>query len=371
MNRSNLLSALGSGLIVFASGLVLPTAPRSPHSGLGTAVAPAAPSRTRDAAIPVRAVLGVASTVADLDSATRFYVDVFDARVLGVREEAGEAIERRFGLFPCRVRAATLAIGSERFELEQFLAPAGRARAATGSADDPDFLHLAIVVRDMDGAYARLRAAGVESISSAPQRLPDWNVAAAGIRAFYFRDRDGHPLELLSFPEGKGDPRLRDDSSRTFTGIDHAAFAVRDASVASSFYVDLLGLRVVGRSENFGIEQERLNGVFGSRVAIVGARAKRGFGVEFLDYVAPRERGPIDPLRSVADSVARRLVFQVDDADAAFDAARAAGVSLLSARCVEAVDPTGASMRTFVARDPDGRFVEFRGPSSPEKGEVR
>jgi hypothetical protein len=36
--------------------------------------------------------------------------------------------------------------------------------------------------------------------SPEPQRLPDWNKAAGGIKAFYFKDPDGHPLEILQFP---------------------------------------------------------------------------------------------------------------------------------------------------------------------------
>ena len=35
-----------------------------------------------------------------------------------------------------------------------------------------------------------------------PQTLPDWNKNAAGIQAFYFRDPDGHFLEVLAFPAG-------------------------------------------------------------------------------------------------------------------------------------------------------------------------
>ncbi len=31
----------------------------------------------------------------------------------------------------------------------------------------------------------------------APQRLPDWNTAAAGIGAYKFRDPEGHRLQLL------------------------------------------------------------------------------------------------------------------------------------------------------------------------------
>ena len=68
------------------------------------------------------------------------------------------------------------------------------------------FQHFAIVVSDMDAAYARLRAAGVPPISfGGPETLPEQN---GGVRAFKFREPDGHPLELLWFPPGQGRANL-------------------------------------------------------------------------------------------------------------------------------------------------------------------
>jgi hypothetical protein len=66
----------------------------------------------------------------------------------------------------------------------------------------------------MDAAYRRLREHKVQHASPAPQRLPDWNPNAGGIRAFYFRDPDGHPLEVLSF---RPFPRARAWTSGTGT----------------------------------------------------------------------------------------------------------------------------------------------------------
>jgi hypothetical protein len=60
----------------------------------------------------------------------------------------------------------------------------------------------------MPRAYERLRDAHVEQISFGPQRLPDWNVNAAGIEAFYFRDPDRHALEVIHFPRDKGQNRV-------------------------------------------------------------------------------------------------------------------------------------------------------------------
>lgn len=106
----------------------------------------------------------------------------------------------------------------------------------------------------MDQAYQRLRRARVVHISSGPQTLPEWNRAAAGIRAFYFRDPDGHPLELIEYPTDKGQPRWQQPTERLFLGIDHTAIAVTDTERALRFYQDRLGFRIVGESENYGTE---------------------------------------------------------------------------------------------------------------------
>ena len=65
-------------------------------------------------------------------------------------------------------------------------------------------------------------------------------------------------------------------TSQLFLGIDHTAIVVADTDRSLSCYRDTLGLRVVGRSENYGPEQERLNNVFGARLRITTLRAAAG-----------------------------------------------------------------------------------------------
>src|SRR5262245_20349761 len=114
----------------------------------------------------------------------------------------------------------------------------------------------------MDEAYRMLRARGVRHASSGPQRLPDWNPNAGGIEAFYFKDPDGHALEIIHFPKGKGDSRWQRAAAPLFMGIDHTAIVVGDTETSLRFYRDALGLRPSGSSENYGTEQEHLNNVF-------------------------------------------------------------------------------------------------------------
>ena len=114
------------------------------------------------------------------------------------------------------------------------------------------FQHVAIIVSDIDRAYRRLREHRTEHVSAEPQRLPDWNPKAGGIRAFYFKDPDGHVLEILQFPPGKGDPKWQRPTDRLFLGIDHAAIVTGDTAASLGFYRDLPGLEVKGESENYG-----------------------------------------------------------------------------------------------------------------------
>lgn len=242
----------------------------------------------RSAVAGVAAVAGVTITVADAERASAFYVEVLGFRRVAEVERAGADLDALHGVFGARVKSVELALGAESVELVEFVAPGSRPFPVDSRGNDRWFQHVAIVVRDMERAFLRLREHGVRLTSPAPQRLPDWNPAAGGIEACYFRDPDGHWLELIRFPAGKGDPRWQTPGDELFQGIDHTAIVVANTERALEFYRDRLGLAVAGHSENFGPEQERLNGVFGARLRITGLAAPGGGpGVELLEYLAP------------------------------------------------------------------------------------
>jgi catechol 2,3-dioxygenase-like lactoylglutathione lyase family enzyme len=132
----------------------------------------------------------------------------------------------------------------------------------------------------------------VRHASTGPQILPSYITAAAGIRAFYFKDFDNHVLEILSFPPDKGAKKWHElgVSGKLFLGIDHTAIVVGDTDQSLKFYRDLLGLKVAGTSVNYGTEQEHLNNVFGARLHITGLQTRdAGIAVEFLEYIAPTD----------------------------------------------------------------------------------
>jgi catechol 2,3-dioxygenase-like lactoylglutathione lyase family enzyme len=258
-----------------------------------------------------------------------------------------------------RMRTARLRVGEQFIELTEYLSPpGGRPVPPDSRGNDLWFQHIAIVVSDIDKAYAHLRAHKVQHVSTNPQTIPLSNPAAGGVRAFYFRDPDGHTLEVIALPPGKGDPRWQQPTDKLFLGIDHTAITVRSTPVSLRFYRDLLGLAVVGNSLNHGTEQEHLANVRGARVRITGLRTPGGApGVEFLDYEAPHD-GRGRPADSHANDLLHwQTIMVVGDLDAALKRFRAAKVAVVSPGAVTLPNGDLGFRKGTLVRDPDGHAL--------------
>lgn len=317
-----------------------------------------------------RTVSTVGITVSDLDEAVAFYAGVLDFERTGSAEVAGEGVERLTGVFGARCLTATMQLGQESIVLTEYLAPEGRPIPADSRSNDRWFQHIAIVVSDIDRAYAHLRSHRVRHASSGPQTLPQWNEIAAGISAFYFKDLDGHVLEVIHFPSGKGDPRWHQPTQSLFLGIDHTAIVVTDTERSVAFYGGALGLRVVGASENHGAEQEHLNNIFGARLRITTLRAPSGLGVELLEYLAPTDGRPYPSDGRANDLWNWHTTIIMPDVKCAAETARSRGGQLVSAGVVEDTAAVMATSRAggaaVLLRDPDGHAVVLAAePASP------
>ncbi|GJL83937.1 MAG: hypothetical protein DHS20C01_35710 [marine bacterium B5-7] len=240
----------------------------------------------------VSIVDAIGITVSDITRSLIFYTKVLSFKKVAQSELAGDAPEYLMGVFGSRMLVVRLQLGDEFIELIQYLAPHGRPIPNDSHSNDHWFQHIAIIVSDMDKAYTYVNTTW-SMVTPGPQRLPDWNLTAGGIQAFYFRDPDGNYLEILQFPEGKGDPKWHTKSDQLFIGIDHTAIVVAGTDVSLRFYRDALGLQVAGTSEYYGIEQERLNNVFGARLRITTLKASSGPGIELLEYLALRTGRPM------------------------------------------------------------------------------
>ena len=306
------------------------------------------------AAAQVRGIDSVSISVNDLERSVAFYRDVLGFVPVSEREVAGDAYEHLYGVFGLRVRVARLRLGDEAIELTAFLTPRGRPLPADSRSNDRWFQHIAIIVSDIDKAYARLREFKVEQASSGPQLLPDWNPNAGGIQAYYFRDPDGNFLEILQFPPSKGAAQWQRRDGTLFLGIDHTAIVVADTAASLAFYRDELGMRVVGSSENFGTEQEHLNNVFGARLRITALRAAAGPGVELLEYLAPRGGRPIPTDTNANDHWYWQINMRCSSVREIEVAARRAKSPIVSVGVVTLPDATSGFAQALIVRDPDG-----------------
>jgi catechol 2,3-dioxygenase-like lactoylglutathione lyase family enzyme len=305
----------------------------------------------------VQAVGTIGMTVQDMDRSVRFFSEVLSFAKVSDVEVDGEAYEHLEGVFGLRVRIVQMRLGRESLDLREYLTPRGRPVPADSRSNDLWFQHVAIVVADMQKAYHVLREHRVEHASSGPQRLPEWNKAAAGIEAFYFRDPEGHFLEIIHFPAGKGDPRWQQTGGNLFLGIDHTALVVRDTEASLRFYRDALGMRVAGESENFGTEQEHLNNVFGADLRITALRAGDGPGIELLEYLAPSD-GRAYPADSHSNDLWQWQTHLVaSDVGELARSLRSSGSRWISPGAVQVPEATLGFRVGALLRDPDGHAL--------------
>ena len=253
-----------------------------------------------------------------------------------------------------------LALGTERIEL--VAAHAGVRWPAPADGPNARFQHFSVVASDIERAYGQLQSVAPASISrGGPQQLP---AASGGVRAFKFRDPDGHPLELLEFPPGTGDRRWQAARAQhpndATLGIDHAAISVTDVERSIAFY-QRLGFKVGARQRNTGAEQARLDGLDQSEVEVVALLPAGASGphLELLAYQIPQPIGArAGKPGSGAQVTQDRLVWQIIGASHP-----AAPVSVASAveATVQQPAPEAAPAAPFpmLLADPDGHLHEF------------
>ena len=307
----------------------------------------------------VKSVEAVGMTVSDIDRSVEFFSKVLSFEKISDVEVHGEEYEKLQDLFGLRMRVARMKLGNETVELTQYLAPEGRPIPADWRSNDHAFQHIAIVVSDMDQVYQQLRAHKVRHASTGPQTIPASNKAAAGIRAFYFKDTDGHNFEIIYFPPGKGDPRWQRKDDKLFLGIDHTAIVVSNTQNSLKFYRDVLGMRHAGESMNSGTEQEHLNNVAGARLRISSLRAATGPGIEFLEYLTPRDGRPAPKDTRANDLWHWQTTLLTANTIQTTQKLGRGVARMISAGVAQISDKNFAFTKGVLARDPDGHDLQF------------
>lgn len=333
--------------------VVLFSALSTHYSALGAAEPP----------VVVQSVLSVGFTVSDMDRSVAFYRDVLTFKPVSDVEVDGPEYDQLYGCFGVRARVVRMRLGEQQIELMQFISPPDlRAIPVPSYSNDLWFQHFAIAVRDMDAAWAQLRKHHVRQISPRPQTIPASNPPAAGIKAIKFRDPDGHNLELLWFPDGKGNPVWKRGEGDLFLGIDHTAMTVRSTENSLKFYRDLLGLTVAGGTLNMGTEQEHLDSLPSARVRVTGLTSTMGsLGMEFLEYEQPEAGRPFPTDSHPTDLWHWHTTMVVPDVEVAAAQVRGMG-QVISAGVVTLPDKSLGFAKGLVVRDPDWHAIQLVSP---------
>lgn len=274
------------------------------------------------------------------------------------------------GLPGSKLKIVRLALGEETLELTEVvsLGPGqrkGHKPPADSSSCDLWFQHICIVVNDLNAVTEKLFN-GIETgylgkVSDQPQTLPAWNTAAAGIKAFKFRDPEGHNLELLQFPEDKGDARWHKPSAQNILGIDHSAISVSNTAISARFYDELLNLKLGGDGVNSGPTQDGLDGLLGTEVRITGHRCNSGAGIECLNYLPPNIGRKMPEELGIQDIFHWQIRLAVNDLEYIANHIQEFGGKILSNGIVRLSEDSKlfSSNRALQVEDPDGHRLQL------------
>ncbi|MBC5838842.1 VOC family protein [Flavobacterium muglaense] len=303
-------------------------------------------------------VKSVAFTVADLTKEVQFFQTVLQFKKVNEFALDAKTSLALFGVKTKQTKIAVLQLGDETIQLMQFEGVQNKPFPTDSKSNDLWFQHIAIVVSDMDKAYQIIKDNDLQFVSSSPQTLPNYLPNAAGISAFYFQDPEGHVLELIHFPKDKGNPKWQKTTEKLFLGIDHSAIGIDKTTKSLPFYTQILGLQVGGNSENYGTEQEHLNQVFGAHLLITGLHANTGFGVEFLDYLAP-QGGKLYPQESAPTDLWHwNYIMKANNLEKIYTDLKAKEYKLISNGIVNLkISETEISGKALLVRDPDGHAI--------------
>lgn len=273
-------------------------------------------------AIGVNRLARISLNSADPGDLARFYIDALGFTPL---EDGSGSVLR-------------MALAETYLDL---VATDGAAYPADVQGWSPLFQHCAIVTSSMVQAMTHLqRFSGWTTISQdGPEQLPK---SSGGVRAFKFRDPEGHPLEFLEFPAR---PQMPAQRAKLFLDIDHSAISVANTERSIAFYT-ALGLHVGATSLNVGVEQQRLDDVRDAEVEVTALQFAAGATphIELLRYRGNYNRS--EAWAQPADIAATRLVCTVQTLES---------IAAICQRFPEHVIKRDAA--TALLRDPDGHLI--------------
>ena len=210
------------------------------------------------------------------------------------------------------------------------------------TANIPGFARIGMTTSDIDAAYQRLIAAGIDCYG-APHDVDVEGVPP--MRAFVCADPDGTLIELLS-----------GETERISVGIVNCS----DFERAIEFYEQVLGFKPLAR---FGSGVRDGSGLrLGPEVDwemayLDDPRGSFDFAIDLVHWNEPKAKGkPYDAANHLG---IYRMALLTEDIDAAYDELCALGVTCVTPPAKLTMGPGIPDLRALLFPDPDGAMLEL------------
>jgi catechol 2,3-dioxygenase-like lactoylglutathione lyase family enzyme len=317
--------------------------------------APAAPAGPAPTGLVVGSGNFFSPIVSDLDKAIKFYRDGLGLDVQGAPANADDnaALRNMFGLPDARLRWTIGRPAGMRSGVEIVEITKAAGKPLERRVQDSGAFTLIVLVRDLDAAFARMKALGTPMVTKggAPIAVPG---GANKTRAVIMKDPDGHFVELV-----QPDPMPQTTAPATSNVIEvRVRLTVNDVDQASRLYRDALGLAVRApgefRKEPAVLDMMGLGG--GEYRAAMFTVPTTGLTFELIDFKGLDRRAVRGSLQ---DPGSTRMQLQVKDVDATIAALKQAGGAVVSTggTTVELPGRGGATTKVAIVRDPDNLFL--------------
>jgi glyoxylase I family protein len=137
-------------------------------------------------------------TVSNLERSLAFWRDVLGFELSHTAHQTGEMASEITGVAGAEITLAVVKTpGGHKIELLEYIAPADRKRHVAFRPCDVGFVHVALIVDDLDAVLRAINASGWKAVGK-PQTLRSG--PNAGKRVIYVHDPDGTTIEFMQQP---------------------------------------------------------------------------------------------------------------------------------------------------------------------------
>jgi catechol 2,3-dioxygenase-like lactoylglutathione lyase family enzyme len=289
--------------------------------------------------------------VADLEKAIAFYSAIgFQFQGEPANADANPQLRAMFGLPDARLRyqigrAPSIAGGVEIIEVSR-----ANGQPVTRAVQDPGAVTLVATVRDLDGAFARVKQLGAPVVTRSNRPI---QVGSVG-RMVVVQDPAGHFVEIVQ-PDKLTEAQAA--ATGNVVGV-RVRFTVSDVDRALKLYRDALGFHELAPVGQYNGDAAVLDALgLSAGQYRVGQLQVPTSGLQFtlIDFKGV-ERAT--KLAGIKDPGSTRIQLRVADIDAAVTALSKAGGAFISTGGKPLDLPAGANaLKVGIVRDPDNLFL--------------